>query len=44
MIQSIDRNITIPIDLSALQDGLYMVTLKAKGQAILQQTIVKAAL
>ena len=44
MIQSIDKNINIPIDLSHLQDGLYTVTLKTKGQAILQQTIVKIAL
>ena len=44
MIQSTDKNINIPVDLSTLKDGLYMVTLKTKGQAILQQTIVKAAL
>lgn len=44
MIQSTDKNINIPVDLSELKDGLYMVTLKAKGQAIIQQTIVKAAL
>ncbi len=44
MIQSIDKNITVPVDLSDLKDGLYMVTLKAKGQSTIQQTIVKAAL
>ncbi len=44
MIQSTDKNINISVDLSDLKDGLYMVTLKAKGQPVLQQTIVKAAL
>ena len=43
-LQSDAQKLSIPVDLSIEPDGLYMVVLKASGQAAIRKTVVKSGL